>query len=144
MAATPVVGQASIALPAQPPLCSMELLEECAREKAGMGDDWMPYSYKCLPEHPQKTELVEVIGAIAPLKMRGKLKGTRNWRKMDRTTKRTVYITLKEHAEWVKEWEKKTGKCATCRGTGNKWCGWSRNVGSRYKSCTKCQGSGKV
>lgn len=121
----------------------MELLDECARDKAGMGDDWSPYSYKCLPEHPQETELVEVIGAVAPLKTRGKSKGSHNWDKMDRATKRTVYITLKEHAEWVKAWEVKTGKCATCRGTGQEWCGWGVTTGARYKECTKCQGVGK-
>ena len=122
----------------------MELLDECAREKAGMGDEWSPYSYKCLPEHPQESELVEVIGAVAPLKTRGKSKGSRNWDKMDRATKRTVYITFKEHAEWVKAWEVKTGKCATCRGAGNEWCGWSVTEGSRYKECTKCHGSGNA
>ena len=121
----------------------MELLDECARAKAGMGDDWSPYSYKCLPEHPQKAELVEAIGAVAPLKTRGKSKGSHNWGKMDRATKRTVYITFDEHAEWVKSWEAGPGKCAKCRGTGNEWCGWSVIEGNRYKECTKCQGSGK-
>ena len=88
--------------------------------------------------------LVEVIGAVAPLKTRGKSKGCHNWDKMDKSTKRVVYITLKEHSEWVNAWEAKTGKCATCRGTGNEWCGWSVNEGSRYKVCTKCHGSGKA
>ena len=121
----------------------MELLDECARDKAGMRDDWSPYSFRCLPPHPQETELVEVIGAVAPLKTRGKSKGSHNWDKMDKSTKRVVYITLKEHSEWVKAWEAKTGNCATCRGTGNEWRGWSVNEGSRYNQCTKCHGSGK-
>jgi len=63
----------------------MELLDECARDKAGMGDEWSPYSYKFLPEHPQESEMVEVTGAVAPLKTRGKGKGNHDWDKMDRT-----------------------------------------------------------
>ena len=121
----------------------MELLDECARDKAGMGEDWSPYSFKCLPEHPQKSELVEVIGAVAPLKTRGKSKGSHNWDKMDKSTKRTVYITFKEHAEWVKGWEKKTGLCANCKGTGQQWAGWSVTDGYKYRNCGKCRASGK-
>lgn len=121
----------------------MDLLDECARDKAGMGENWSPYSYKCLPEHPQKAEMVEVIGAVAPLKTRGKSRGNHDWNKIDPATKRTVYVSFRENAEYVAAWEAKTGLCATCRGTGNEWCGWSVTEGTRYKACTKCHGSGK-
>ena len=121
----------------------MELLDECAREKAGMGDDWSPYSYKCLPEHPQKAEMVEVTGAVAPLKTRGKSKGNHDWNKMDLATKRTVYVTFRENAEYVTAWEAKTGLCAKCRGTTKESCGWSVTEGIRWMTCSKCRGSGK-
>ncbi|MFZ4766298.1 MAG: hypothetical protein ACOYMN_15210 [Roseimicrobium sp.] len=120
----------------------MDLLEEHAREKAGMGEDWKGYHFQCLPEHPAKTELVTVTGAVAPKKLRGKRKGETNWDKMDRATKRTVYITLADHDAWVKAWESKTGLCSTCKGTKQEWAGWSAKEGTRYRPCKKCGESG--
>ena len=121
----------------------MELLEENARAKAGMGEDWFPYSYKVMPGHPQPMEFAEIIGAVAPLKTRGKNKGAHNWSQLDPATKRTVYITVAENEAFVKEWEKKTGLCANCKGDGQEWCGWGRDTGNRFRTCEKCKGEGK-
>lgn len=122
---------------------NMELLEQCAREKAGMGADWKPWAFECLPHHPQPTELVQVTGAVVPLKTRGKHAGRPDWNKKDKSTIRTVYITLKDHAEWVKEWERKTGLCANCEGSGEEWAGWSVAEGSKKRPCAKCGATGK-
>lgn len=121
----------------------MELLEQCAREKAGMGPNWKPWAFECLPHHPQETELVQVTGAVVPMKTRGKHKGRPNWDKKDPTTIRTVYITLKDHAEWVKKWERDTGLCARCEGTREEFAGWSKEAGLKKRPCSKCSATGK-
>ena len=121
----------------------MELLEQCAREKAGMGADWKPWAFECLPHHPQPTELVQVTGAVVPLKTHGKHAGQPDWNKKDKSTIRTVYITLKDHAEWVKAWEIKTGLCASCEGSGERIVGWSVTEGCKKRACGKCGATGK-
>lgn len=120
----------------------MDLLEECAREKVGMGEDWMAYKMECLPHHPQPTELVIVIGAVVPLKTTGKHVGKPNWSKMDKSTVRTAYIALKDHADWVAQWEEKTGKCSACKGSGQEFAGCSVERGAWTRPCSKCGASG--
>lgn len=121
----------------------MDLLEECAREKVGMKEDWITYSFRCLPEHPQKTELVEVVGAVVPMKTTGKEAGKPNWDKKDKTTIRTAYITLKEHADFVENWQIKTGLCSKCKGSAQEFWGWSADTGPKYRPCSKCGATGK-
>lgn len=120
----------------------MKRLSELAKEKAGMGPEWEPYMFESFPRHPQQATRAEITGAVAPLITRGKSKGQRNWRKMDRSTKRVIYIDFAEYREWEAEWEKKTGKCAECE-EGREWCGWSESEGHRYRTCLKCKGTGK-
>lgn len=121
----------------------MDLLEECAREKVGMGADWKIFRMECLPHHPQPTELVSAVGAVVPLATRGKRKGRPDWNKMDKSTVRTAYITLKEHAEWIGQWEKRTGKCSQCEGSGQEFAGCSVERGTWTRPCAKCGATGK-
>jgi RecJ-like exonuclease len=72
---------------------------------------------------------------VTPLVSKGPNKGRPNWRKMDQATERVVIITVAEHEAWKLEWERKTGNCAECVGTGI--TAWER-------LCRRCGGSGKA
>jgi hypothetical protein len=121
----------------------VELFEQCAREKAGMGEGWKMWACECLPHHPLPTERVQVTGACAPLHDRGKRAGYPDWDRKDNSTIRTVCITLEGYAARVLEWERKTGLCANCEGSGDELIGWSIATGVERGPCTKCGTTGK-
>lgn len=119
------------------------LLENHAREKVGMPQDWQVWSYEVL-DHESDDSTMKITGAIAPIVTRGKRKGLKNWRKKDKATIRNAYIRESEHDEWLSVWESKTGNCHKCQGTGEMWAGWSAKDGTRYRTCTRCSGSGSA
>ena len=118
----------------------MNLHSEHAREMLGMPPEWEGYEFEAIGGN----KLVRVVGAVAPIKTRGKYKGHRNWQKLDKATEKTAYYTPAEHDEWVAQWEKKTGKCAECYGTGQMFARWSVANGTEHKPCVKCGATGKA
>ena len=125
---------------------TMNLLTEHARELVAMPPEWDAYEWEVIGRESASTEakLYRVVGAVAQLKTRGKYKGHPNWDKLDRDTVKTAYFTPAEHEAWVLEWERKTGLCAECTGSGQRSVGWSAAGGKRYKPCSKCEATGKT
>jgi hypothetical protein len=120
-----------------------ELLNIHARERAGVGDDWEIYEFRCMPpEGP--TLYYALVGAVAPVKARGKHRGRRDWGRMDKTTIRTVNIPAAEHRAWVEGWSASTGKCPGCVGEGDVFASWSRAEGTKTRPCGACGGTGKA
>ena len=120
----------------------MKLLNTQAKIKANTGDEWEPYAWRMLPIGGPY-ELAEVAGAVAPRYTKGKRKGNHNWDKLDKATKKTVYITIKENEEFVEQWQKETGKCANCEGLGTTLRSWHYINGATYQDCKECRGAGK-
>ncbi len=53
------------------------------------------------------------------------------------------YIITKEDTQRCeKNYENSTGNCAHCEGTGKHCCGWSKDTGNNFESCSKCGGTG--
>lgn len=115
-----------------------DLLEQHAREKAGMGPEWAIYKWEAIPEAKGSM----LTGAVAPPLKAGKRKGKPNWRKLDKSTEKRVFITKDEHAVWEAKWQASTGKCLECEGKGRVWTGWSAAEGSRFKPCDVCDATG--
>lgn len=115
------------------------LLETHARELAGASEKWSAYEYQCLPPGGE-TKCYRLKGAVAPLKKSGK---AHDWRKKDKATVKEVWITVVEHQEWLKAWEKKTGKCTNCEGEGKTLASASIH-GCTYRECSQCKGTGKA
>lgn len=122
----------------------MDLYTEHARELLGMPPEWDSYHLEAIGHTPDDsaTKLIRVTGAVAPMKTRGKYKGLPNWDKRDPATDKTAYFTPEEHDRWVQEWEKKTGKCSDCTGSGKRYAGWSVAEGTTYKPCKTCGETG--
>src|SRR5689334_17120423 len=90
-------------------VANTRLLEMQARERAGMPEAWQMFKWECFPKLSAQTIYVEITGAVAPLITRGKRKGQPNWRKFDRSTEKTIVITLTDADKWAAEWSAKTG-----------------------------------
>jgi hypothetical protein len=111
-----------------------------AREKYGLPETWFVYKWECFPKETRtETLYIEVTGMVAPMKKRKP--SERDWRNGDKSTRKTCVLPCKEHDEWIKQWEQKTGKCAHCT-DGQKWTGWSAAEGGRYKPCPHCNATG--
>lgn len=59
-------------------------------------------------------------------------------------TEKTVVVALEELASAAAHHERSTGECWDCKGTGQTWAGWSAADGNRYKTCSRCGGSGSA
>jgi hypothetical protein len=55
-----------------------------------------------------------------------------------------VVVTRSELESAAIAYEATTGLCWDCKGSGRVVVGWSKAEGSRYQSCDRCGGSGKV
>ena len=118
------------------------LIELHAREKAGV-PEWQAYFFACMP--PTRNHLYfEVRGGVYPPVASGPRKGKPNWKKPVAGTERTLYIPVAEHDAWVAEWERTTGNCSECVGTGERIASVSKAEGQKMRPCRACGGTGKV
>jgi hypothetical protein len=56
--------------------------------------------------------------------------------------KSKIVVTKVEIEATAAAYESSTGKCWNCQGTGQTWAGWSKDNGTRYKTCSRCKGTG--
>lgn len=125
-------------------MANSQLLEMQARERAGMPDTWRIFRWECFPKtfRPEDVIYIELSGAVVPPKLAGKYKGQPNWRRRDRSTERTIVITIPDANKWASEWSARTGKCDNCTGSGKVFHSWNHETGTTYKTCRMCEGSG--
>jgi hypothetical protein len=114
----------------------VDLFTECARDRLGEKPEWKLYLYE-VKDSPHG-EYYELTGAIAPPVTKGPRKGLPNWRKMDKATVKTVQLTIKEYEQYAADWEKRTGSCRDCFGSGKRFVGWSAETGNRFQPCDRC------
>lgn len=121
-----------------------DLFAEHAIELYGLPPGWKPYHYECLPHPPQKRTTISLRGAVCDAKVtRGKRKGSTNWDKLDKDTLGTYTLSIAAHEQWLLGWERKTGKCHECQGSGDvmKSHSFATNV-TVFRKCSRCSGTG--
>jgi hypothetical protein len=119
------------------------LYELHAREKAGLPQEWRLYKWELFPKAGPDFLYVQITGAVALTKYtKGPRKGRTNW--SQKSCQKTVILVRQEHEEWCREWERKTGKCQRCYGTGQSWAGWNHLTGDAWRDCRKCNATGKA
>ena len=123
------------------PVEPIDLYAEHAKEKAGLPANWRIYKWECFPKGGGETIYVAVTGAVCDHFKTGEHKDDRNWKLRDKTTERTVNLPCAEHDAWKLEWEKRTGKCERCTGTGEVMESWSVAHGLKNRTCPKCKGA---
>jgi hypothetical protein len=108
-------------------------MSEAAREKFNLPEEWRWAQSEAIP------------GGFL-------LKGNTTTEKKKRDgTFKTVWkrpldkyiITKEDTQQCEKNYEKSTGNCAYCEGTGKHCCGWNKDTGSEYETCSKCTGTGR-
>lgn len=123
-------------------MAQVNMYEAHAKEMLSAPHGWQAYRYEVIGGIEAK--LIQVTGAVVPLKKSGKNKGCPDWKRRDRATEETAYFTPQEHETWAQEWERKTGKCSDCSGDGKTLARWDAKEGATYKDCKKCSGSGRT
>ena len=124
-----------------PPQVRINLHEEHAREKYALPPEWTASQFACFPlDGP--TLYVQLIGAVYEPVTRGPRKGKPNWDKPI-GKKTTAILPIADHEAWVRAWERRTGKCSSCVGTGQTIARCSA-AGTEWRDCRICGGTGRA
>lgn len=123
---------------------SVKFIQEIAIKKAGVPGDWRPFEIEMgrdIPGSNVPPGMYRCVGAICTIGA----DGLPDWPKTKKAMKflATVWISEEELSSYVSAWEEETGQCSKCLGSGQQWNGWSMLAGTKFKTCTKCGGSGK-
>lgn len=118
-------------------------LEQHARELLKQPHEWVMHEWMRCGGHAPDWTATRVVGSVVTdFITRGPRKGKPNYRKLDRSLFLTTTVMDDDHKSWLADWETETGKCHTCEGTGKEWALWSADAGSKYRTCTRCEGDG--
>ena len=117
--------------------------EQHAREFYGLPADWECYKWEV---HGDKgTGYITLTGGVYRHKLlRGPRKGQTNYRKPEPGTEQTIALPYAAQAAWRVQWERETGHCSYCEGTGQALSGWRAKTGNSYVTCLKCDGTGRA
>lgn len=116
-------------------------IESLARQRLKLPPEWRAVIWSREGDYPDCWGM-SVEGGVCPPKTRGKYKGSPNWKAA--TLKRKFVATDAEVAAHVKQWERRTGNCERCLGTGWRSFGWGCEIGHRYVPCKRCAATGKA
>jgi hypothetical protein len=118
-------------------------LDMTVRKKIGLPVEWEIFAWSLIgncKEDWDRGDMLVSIGVPRRLKS-GPRKGKKTWRGCE--TRKCV-VSRVEVNQTAEAWERETGKCMDCYGTGNKWSGWSRENGDRFKPCKRCEATGSA
>lgn len=119
--------------PAMPP----DWLNVVARKKLGQPPEWRWCKFQAIGD----TDDCLIEGGIPRPRKSGKLKGLPTWKE---SVKSICVVTRAEMDQAKAAYELETGNCHSCAGSGQWYSGWSRETGSRFKSCPRCDATGKA
>lgn len=114
------------------------------RKKLGLSDGWRWIRLRAV-DGPGGKSYTHAEGA-EPTGERyksGKRKGEINFRKLVPGSERTVIVDVDELDRFKEEWERETGSCFVCAGSGQASYGWSIHEGTKYRPCSRCQSKKK-
>ena len=121
---------------------NVKLLEKQAKEKFSLPENWEWFRWETLPHPPANHTFVKLTGCpITERYKSGKRKGRP---KYSLATSMSVTITLAEHEAYLLAWEKETGQCSACTGSGEELERWHHIDGTKMRPCGKCNGSKKA
>jgi len=83
-----------------------------------------------------------VWGGYPKIISRGKNKGKKSWRGVERTEK--VIVTKLERDLFAERYERDTGICSNCLGEKRVVMGWNCETGTQYAPCKRCCATGIV
>lgn len=108
-------------------------LDRTARQKLGKAQEWKAFFFEVMNDAGD----VLIMGGV-PTKTR---KGDDKW---DRKTADKCVVTKPECAATMAAFERETGKCAECEGSGQTLAGWHHIEGDRFRPCSRCEATGQA
>jgi hypothetical protein len=114
----------------------MSHLDTIGRRKVSGPEDWEVCAWERIGDG---NDLV-VEGGVPRLLKVGPRKGKKTWR--DVPLQKAVVTRDELEAEGAR-YEAETGNCGDCYGKGDVFAGWSSAAGTEYRTCGRCNGSGK-
>lgn len=111
------------------------MMEMYVAEKFGLPDEWRLCFISAGDGPPG---WVTIQGAVWDTLKSGKRKGRTNFKK-PLTEISTHWYEESAFDAWLLEWEKRTGLCHRCRGSGQETASVSVKDGVTYRPCSRCQ-----
>jgi hypothetical protein len=120
---------------------NVAIAEIMVREKFGLPPEWKAVEFECLPRSGP-TAVLRMRGGVYPPKKSGINKGRPNYRNGIREIE--DYISFRDLEEYGERWQRETGNCNECMGSGQVLKSWHHIHGTTFKPCSKCRGTGKI
>jgi hypothetical protein len=112
-------------------ICFAEMVVRKKLRKPG----WVMFAWECVGE----TRDVIVTGCVPTDTYKS---GPRKGRPKFISPGDKCVVTQVEEMDAKRDYERDTGKCNGCQGSGKQWAGWSAGEGSRYRECRRCGSTG--
>jgi len=95
---------------------------------------WTPFEWQVIGEGAG----ILLTGGVSRTLKSGPRKGKPTWD----PPHEQVFVSAAEIIAFERRYERKTGKCAMCDGTGQVWAGYKVGEGHRYRPCSRkgCEG----
>ena len=108
------------------------------RRKHGVSPEWQ---WCTLNSANMPEDFVQVTGAVPVGTIsKGPRKGRSKWPKQLQT-----FCVRRADVECeMRQFEVESGKCAKCLGEGVEPFSWCKTEGTKYRPCSRCQGTGKA
>jgi hypothetical protein len=120
-------------------LHSIQSMATLASEKLEI-DGWKAYSFAS-----DDADGMTLTGCVPDGEYsRGPRKGTPRYGNPIPGTKKTIVLSRSELDAFAQRKEEATGDCYNCDGTGKTWAGWSKDAGTKFRDCSRCNATGKV
>lgn len=119
-----------------------DFMDIIAKRKLGLDEQWKIASWRRV----DPDALLVSIGKFRKIE-RGEKKGHDTWvdvKGKPLSERKEMVMTVLEIKEEESRWERETGKCSQCGGSGEAWVGYSISTGNRYDTCRRCSGNGNA
>jgi len=111
-----------------------DIMDIAARKRGVEG--WVPYKWEAAGDDSI------VTGAVPTRTIsKGKRKGRPDFTGAKRDV---VVVTQAEVEQAASHYERETGKCWDCKGSGQIQVMWSADTGAVHEACARCGGTGKA
>lgn len=112
--------------------------QQCAIELYGLPDDWT-FIHLDVKSLNEPTEYTIMEGAVYPKT----LFGEPDYSNPKPGTKFKLSLPTIIWEKWKLDWERETGFCFKCKGSGRYLAKWGKEIGPVYRDCTRCGATGK-
>lgn len=111
--------------------------EKAARKKLGKAAEWKAFFFEVMNDSGD----VLIMGGVPTKIKTGPRAGHDKW---NRKAADKCVVTRAELNAIRAEFERETGQCSECEGSGKTLAGWHHIEGDRFRPCSRCRATGKA